>query len=441
MLNLFLLNFCVAAWNINQFGAKPDEVSLKAALANGEAFNKAVLAANSSESDKTAVIPGGRFYIMLPAGTVSNLVNVVIVIDGKVEAWHGDHSDWPKNSNGGVLPLFSLEYTQNLTVTGSGQVNGYGYNWWWHTILTGEDNRPIMFQLYHAVDTLIEKVTFKNAAKFHLSLLDLFRATIKNLIIHVDITNDRAFLNWIPTFPLNTDGIDISGKDIYFTNLTIQNFDDAIAVKPLHEGSSIYSNCTQNILIENCYVKYGVGMSIGSVPPNDNLNCVRNITIRGIYFDSPLKAIYVKPNPGTHGKGLIANVLYENIEIHNALWWAIWVGTQQQNQPGAGADTGCSFFYPLPGAKCPTDPLVTVDSLILRNINIYGGALSPGILICNATNPCTNFVFDNVNVYNRSHFPVAEGYMCRHIEGYAKNSNIYPNCLTDITSKKGFLSN
>ena len=69
----------------------------------------------------------------------------------------------------------------------------------------------------------------------------------------------------IPTFPLNTDGIDISGKDIYFRNLTIINFDDAVAVKPTRTGGGVYSNCTENLLIENSYVKYGVGMSIGII--------------------------------------------------------------------------------------------------------------------------------------------------------------------------------
>ena len=53
-------------------------------------------------------------------------------------------------------------------------------------------------------------------------------------------------------------------------------------------------------------------------------------------------------------------------------------------------------------------------------------------MICNATNPCTNFVFDNVNVYNRSFFPVKQGYLCEHISGYVRNSNLIPDCLTTL---------
>jgi polygalacturonase len=56
-------------------------------------------------------------------------------------------------------------------------------------------------------------------------------------------------------------------------------------------------------------------MSIGSVPARPEHNCVRNVTFRNIYFDNPIKAIYVKTNPGHGGveSGEITNILYENI--------------------------------------------------------------------------------------------------------------------------------
>lgn len=71
--------------------------------------------------------------------------------------------------------------------------------------------------------------------------------------------------------------------------MTIENYDDAVAVKPVHTGQYPYSNCTENILIEDCRVKLGVGMSIGSVPPDQNVNCVRDVTVRNVRFDEPFK--------------------------------------------------------------------------------------------------------------------------------------------------------
>ena len=38
----------------------------------------------------------------------------------------------------------------------------------------------------------------------------------------------------IPTFPLNTDGIDPSGVDVLIEDINVQNFDDVVAVKPMH---------------------------------------------------------------------------------------------------------------------------------------------------------------------------------------------------------------
>jgi hypothetical protein len=82
----------------------------------------------------------------------------------------------------------------------------------------------------------------------------------------------------------------------------------------------------------------------GSVPPNANIACIRNVTFRNINFEKALKAIYIKPNPGNYfyecffkkkifnfilgnsGTGLIKNITYENINIKNTLWWSIFIG-------------------------------------------------------------------------------------------------------------------
>lgn len=79
------------------------------------------------------------------------------------------------------------------------------------------------------------------------------------------------------------------------------------------------------MLIENVNVRFAVGMTIGSVPPNYDHNCIRRITFRNINFEYPLKAVYVKTNPGD-GTGEIKDILYENIKIHFPVWWNIYIG-------------------------------------------------------------------------------------------------------------------
>ena len=125
-----LLTFMLgSSLNIDDFGAKPDDSSYAASVINGEAFNSAILAANAG-IEKTVVISSGKSYFMLPAGDIFNIINVTVQIDGIINAWPGAESQWPTNSDGGVLSLISFVNTQGLIITGTGEVNGNGYNWW-----------------------------------------------------------------------------------------------------------------------------------------------------------------------------------------------------------------------------------------------------------------------------------------------------------------------
>ena len=52
------------------------------------------------------------------------------------------------------------------------------------------------------------------------------------------------------------------------------------------------------------------------------------------------------------------------------------------------------MLYPL--VPCPTQPLIDVANVTLRNVRQYGTVLPPGVIRCNETNPCTGFTFENV---------------------------------------------
>ena len=81
------------------------------------------------------------------------------------------------------------------------------------------------------------------------------------------------------------------------------------------------------------------------------------------------------------------------------------------------------MLYPiLP--ECHTQPLITVSNITLRNITSDEGWLPPGIIRCNATNPCSGFVFDNVQVkgwFNKHDL----GYITENVQGVSINS--YPD--------------
>ena len=136
-------------------------------------------------------------------------------------------------------------------------------------------------------------------------------------------------------------------------------------------------------------------MTIGSVPPHKDHHCVRRVTFRDINFEYPMKAIYVKTNPGDVGTGQITDILYERIKIHFPVWWNIYIGPQQQKEPD-GRGPGC-MFYPF-GGDCETQPRIDVRNITLRNLTSTGGFLPPGVIRCNETNPCKDINFENVDI-------------------------------------------
>jgi len=216
--------------------------------------------------------------------------------------------------------------------------------------------------------------------------------------------------NGIPTFPLNTDGIDPRGANVLIENVYIENFDDAVAVKPANQGDTL-SQCSQNMLIRNCTVVWSVGMTIGSVPPNKLHACIRNITFEDIQFKHPLKALYIKTNPGDEGDGTIDGITYRNIHVDTALWYPLWFGPQQQKQPGTKGN-GCSFLYPIV-KTCPTQPRVPITNVLVENVLFENGVTLPGVMICNSTVPCTGFEFRNVT--NTGMFLVQKEYVCENV--------------------------
>jgi polygalacturonase len=121
----------------------------------------------------------------------------------------------------------------------------------------------------------------------------------------------------LPTFPLNTDGIDPMASNVHIYNGDITNYDDAIAFKPCRNYYEFCNECAGGY-VHDIRTNFSVGMTIGSVPPNSNVNCVRDVTFRNVHMAYPLKGIYLKSNPGTSGQGVIKNITYENVVMDRA---------------------------------------------------------------------------------------------------------------------------
>ena len=145
---------------------------------------------------------------------------------------------------------------KKLTITGGGTINGHGKAWWNKWVLDPPDKkRPKLVNIGASTDVLVEKMHFVDSPSFHLQLTDVLHAEISNSHVRVDRDEIRSLkavmsqrrhdlgdkpsaLGVLEPEDLNTDGFDLSGRDIWVHDCNIVNDDDSIAVRsrtPPHE--------------------------------------------------------------------------------------------------------------------------------------------------------------------------------------------------------------
>ncbi len=344
-----------AVLSLKSFGAVPNVGnSLTVAKKNAAALEEALVA--SSVTRQPLVVTASEDYTFFSV-LVANRPGVTLVLDGVFRIFD-NITEWPTiNNDGGSFCCFFFSECDNLSLSGTGEINGHGYAWWWFVIITGVDKRPHMLGIHRSENVTISNLRFVDSPQFHVYLTDVKHARVSRVNITVNVEQRNIFAeigNGIPVFPLNTDGIDPSGIDIVIQDSFIQNFDDAVAVKTTNSRSGKFSNCTENVIVRNMTIIFSVGATIGSVTPEvnsilknftffslicffflkDAISCIRNVTFENIIFHDAFKAIYIKSNPGTSGAGIIENILYRDIISFGSLWYPIWIGPQQEKQPG-----------------------------------------------------------------------------------------------------------
>ena len=396
----------------------------------------------------TALIPPGNFSF-LPYGVFDDLHNITIILDGTLNLWEGNISEWTKvpqkfyygksGSQMNAITFFNSTWVTMTSTNKNGTIIGNGWRWWVTFVVTdGSLDRPMILLMVNCNHTIVEGWLVHDSPFAFLFFDTMYHALFQNIRIHADWESQAVLLkahdklseNGIPFFPINTGGIQVSGVNVTARNCYIEMFDDAFAVKPRTEKQG----CTRDMVFEDTEIVQGLGASIGSMAANRDVDCIRNITFRRINFRYPIKAIYVKWQPchDTESSGIIDDVTYEDIFADTPTTWGIYVGTQQQQE--GNVSTGCSFFYPLPGTKCPVGPCVTVKNLKLRNVYMKNALLSPGMMRCNETNPCTGWEWTNVTMTSARDPPLPFGnnFLCNGIKD-AKFVNVTQSCVANVS--------
>ena len=405
--------------SIASFGAVAGDAG--DALTNQAAFNAALSAAVPGDA---VVVPAGSTFRVVGGIAVADKTNLTILIDGSLD-FRDNLDAWPMDDAGTFAHGFIVERCVDVALSSRAATNavldGNGRTWWNKEIaglLPNSGGRPKLVYIDQCADLLVEKLHLKNSPSWNLRV-NAVRAELRSIEVTTERLDEvRRNFTFVPSKflepqDLNTDGIDPSGRDIVIRGCTINNDDDSIAVKPV-DATSVAGPCTQNVTIVDT-VLTGMGASIGSVPPHPAHNCVRDIVFRNISMPHTGKGIYIKSNPecAPGATAEITNILYEDIAITRAVWWPIWIGPQQQHEPGQALGDKCGLAYPIE-KHCPTQACVTFSNITLRNVRVEQPLLSPGVILGNASNPMRTVVFDNVVVSGGGDYPFGPDYQCAH---------------------------
>jgi polygalacturonase len=399
-------------------GGIAENNSTDIAVQNGQLFNDTLSKLEPGDtlffSNKTFDMQGGI--------KVRNLKGVTFQIDGTIR-FLNDRDLWPKKENGDVEECIYMEDVEDIvfTSTGKGTIDGNGRAWWGAIkFLKFQEDRPRILHIKGSKNVLMENLLLKDSPYW-----TFYAESSDGLIIrYTDVVArwtdiDKHTLIDLQAF--NTDGFDVTGKNVYIHDCYIWNQDDCISVK---DGS-------QNMLFERITCS-GLGLVVGSI----GSSMVKNITFRDSYMPNTFKGIYMKTrwydSAPIGEEASISDILYENITMDNPEQYAIWIGpAQQTGQP-------CSLLWTVTdNAECHMSGYQTWSNIVLRNIFINNPVNSPGVLMGNSTFPMHNITFENVVVRHPGTEPFGETYYCEGIEGYALGrTSPAPSCFQSGEKKK-----
>jgi polygalacturonase len=194
-------------------------------------------------------------------------------------------------------PLITGRDLHDVALTGTGTIDGNGALWWaWSERAARAQPGRIVYQRPHLVvingcqRLHVADITLTNSSKFHLVPRDITDLTIERVKV-------RAPFN-----APNTDAIDPGPvTNALIRDCDIDTGDDDIVIK---SGGT-------NILIENCTIKHGHGISIGS----GTTVGVHDMLVRHCTFDGTDNGIRIKSMRGAGGP--VENIRYTDIQMRN----------------------------------------------------------------------------------------------------------------------------
>ncbi|HVU70824.1 MAG TPA: glycosyl hydrolase family 28 protein [Ktedonobacteraceae bacterium] len=316
-----------------------------------------------SGGGKTVELTSGKYL----SGPLTLPGNIIFQLDsGATLLASQNASDYPATSTG-LAALITSSGTSNVTITGSGTIDGQGAPWW--SIIKAEkaanetlSPRPPLISFNSASNVTIEHITLKNAPNQHITLSKVNTATITQITISS------------PSDSPNTDGIDVSASQyVHITSSTIDDGDDDVAITASGSTSS------HDISVSSCTILHGHGLSIGSYTSGG----VYNVSIHDNTLTNTSTGIRLKSARDRGGE--VTGVTYTHLTMTNV-------------------STPISLLEYYPKVPADGDPAQPITS---TTPNFHGitiskvtatGASNVGQIIGLPERPMTGITLSNVNI-------------------------------------------
>jgi polygalacturonase len=385
-------------FNVRDFGAKGDGTTFDTA-----AIQKALDACEKSGG--TVEFPAGTFLsrpLTLHSKTTVKLdAGATLQASTNQVDFMKTPGDWLKAKSGIEFnPFIGGQNLQDVTLTGSGVIDGGGAAWWPEAEKARQIKpgytlpRPNLIVLEQSTNVRVENITLQNSPKFHLVPADCQDVIVSNVTILA------------PEHAANTDAIDPSGRRILITRCKLDVGDDNVAIKAGRKipGRDFQS---EDITVTDCTFLHGHGMSIGS----ETAGGVRNVSVKNCTFENTENGIRIKSD--LRRGGLVENISYSDITMSNVVPAITFTCNYQNNSAGDAKQP----------AQPPREAPAVESPPLFRNIqvtNLRATSLKNAGTISGLPDNCiSNVVFENVQI------SAPKGLTIRNVRGVQfKNSKI-----------------
>jgi polygalacturonase len=274
-------------------------------------------------------------------------------------------------------PLISGKNLHDVALTGRGTIDGNGAHWWaWseraaRAVAKTEPGR-VVFKRPHLVvingceRLLVRDLLLTNSPMFHLVPRRISELTIDGVRV-------RA-----PVNAPNTDAIDPGPvTNAWIHHCDIDTGDDDIVIK---SGGT-------HVLIEDCTIKHGHGISIGS----ETTVGVHHLLVRRCAFEGTDNGIRIKSMRGAGGP--VENVRYTDITMKNvANAIVLQLDYVDNNRPNFRGDP----------TKIPSIHDILIDHVVIE------GARNAGIIHGIPESPITDITLRDLSIIAENDFDVKD---------------------------------